>query len=219
MPTSCKWLLRHQKNHTFPCSIPVLDEVTGGLNPGQIIELCGPSSVGKSEICWSIIRDCLVSGNNAIVLSNKKIFIKDHNIDPSHQDNLEIKYVFCIYKFIELLENIDKMKVSLIVIDGLQTLVQSVLSSGQFQGQILMSSIKSLLSRLSVKSLIVYTNGLVSLGDGSHGPALGKSWETAPSARIMMLQEKDGTTRIWRNRDNSAILNITDHVINLYWAQ
>ena len=215
-PTPCNWLLRQNKLLKFQNTLPVLDELVGGLHPGQIIELCGPSGIGKSQVCWHLIRDCLNAGKNVAMISSRKI--QDYDLENlPNLSNLSISYVSSVYNLLISLAAVNSMSVSLVVIDGIQPLLQSVLGSANFKGQALLNEVKCGIGTVSVKSLVIYTNGLVSVGDGNHGPALGRAWEVAPSVRIMMLRDREGGRVMWRNREVTARLEIGDKGVEISW--
>ena len=217
-PTSCSWLLRQNKTLQFPTTLPVLDELVGGLHPGQIIELCGPSGVGKSKICWHLIRDCLNFGKKCIVVSNRKIPQSELE-DLKELRNLSVCYVSSVYELLTTLAAVDSMQASLVVIEGVQSLLQSVLGAANFRGHALLNDVKCAVGTLAVKSLVIYTNGLVSMGDGNHGPALGRAWQIAPSVRVMLLLDRDGSRVMWRNREVTALLVIRDRGVEISWTQ
>ena len=215
-PTPCNWLLRQNKLLKFQNTLPVLDELVGGLHPGQIIELCGPSGIGKSQVCWHLIRDCLNAGKNVAMISSRKI--QDYDLENlPNLSNLSISYVSSVYNLLVSLAAVNSMSVSLVVIDGIQPLLQAVLGSANFKGQALLNEVKCGIGTVSVKSLVIYTNGLVSVGDGNHGPALGRAWEVAPSVRIMMLRDREGGRVMWRNREVTARLEIGDKGVEISW--
>ena len=215
-PTPCHWLLRQNKLLKFQNTLPVLDKLVGGLHPGQIIELCGPSGIGKSQVCWHLIRDCLNAGKNVAMISSRKI--QDHDLENlPNLSNLSISYASSVYELLISLAAVNSMCVGLIVIDGIQPLLQAVLGSANFKGQALLNEVKCGIGTVSVKSLVIYTNGLVSVGDGNHGPALGRAWEVAPSVRIMMLRDREGGRVIWRNREVTARLEIGDQGVEISW--
>ncbi|KAL5254565.1 hypothetical protein ACHWQZ_G014124 [Mnemiopsis leidyi] len=215
-PTPCDWLLRQNNLLKFRNTLPVLDQLVGGLHSGQIIELCGPSGIGKSQVCWHLIRDCLNAGKNVAMISSKKIQDNDLENLPN-PDNLSISYVSSVYELLLSLAAVASMTVSLVVIDGIQPLLQAVLGSANFKGQALLNEVKCGMGTVSVRCLVIYTNGLVSVGDGNHGPALGRGWEIAPSVRIMMLRDREGERVLWRNREVTARLEIRDQNVEISW--
>ena len=217
-PTPCDWLLRQSKALSFNHTLPVLDELVGGLCPGQVIELCGPSGIGKSKICWHLVRDCLNAGKKAVVVSSKNILGSDLE-NLSNSENLSICYVSSVYELLVTLSSVDSLQVSLVVIDGIQSLLQAVLGAAHFKGHALLNNVKSAISTLAVKSLVVYTNGLVSVGEGNHGPALGRAWEIAPSVRVMMLSRPGGVRVMWRNTEVTARLVVNDLGVEITWYQ
>ena len=215
-PTKCSWLLRQSRALLFPISLPVFDELVGGIHPGQIIELCGPSGIGKSKICWQLIKDCLKHGSKCVIVSNKRL-PNDEFQSVSNLKNLSVCYVSSVFELLATLAAIDKMQTSLVVVEGISSLLQAVLGSSNYRGQALLNDVKCGLGILSAKSVVLFTNGIVSIGDDKHGPALGKSWETVPSVRIMILNGPNGLRTMWRNRGKLAELDIKNNGLVISW--
>ena len=217
-PTPCDWLLRQNKSLSFKNTLPVLDQLVGGLHPGQVIELCGPSGIGKSKVCWHLAGDCLNAGKKVVVVSSRKILGSDLKNLPNSND-LKICYVSSVYDLLVTLTALDSMQVNLLIIDGIQSLLQAVLGAAHFKGHALLHQVKCAIGTAAVKSLVVYTNGLVSVGDGNHGPALGRSWEIVPSVRVMMLSQPGGGRVMWRNREVTAQMVVRDKGVEITWTR
>ena len=215
-PTKCSWLLRQNKALSFPTSLPVLEELCGGIHPGQIIEFCGPSGIGKSKICMHLIQDCLKDGKKVVLVSSRRLH-KEELQKITYPKNVSIFYVSSVFDLLSTLHVVDGMQTSLVVIEGVQSLLQAVLGSANFRGQALLNDVKCCMGALAVKSVILYTNGIVSIGDGKHGPALGRGWEIVPSVRIMILNSCDGKRSMWRNREKTAELVIDNDGVNIFW--
>lgn len=214
-PTPCDWLLRQNESLRFPNTLPVLDKLVGGLHPGQVIELCGPSGVGKSKVCWHLIKDCLRSGKNAFLVSSRNVLAQESS-SILNSKNFFLNYVSDVYSLLLTLSALDSMEANLVVVDGVQSLLQAVLGSANFRGHTLLSEVRGAFSRLAVKSLVVYTNGLVSLGDGNHGPALGRAWEVVPSVRVMVLPDPaSGKRLMWRDRSLTAELRVSENGVEI----
>ena len=217
-PTSCSWLLRQNNSLLFPNSLPVLQQLAGGIHPGKILELCGPSGIGKSQICMVLVQDCLKDCKKCVIVSNRNIPKKQLRDLPMLQ-NLSVCYVSSVFELLTTLAALQSLEASLVVIEGIQPLLQAVLGSANFRGHALLNDVKGALGGLAVKTAVVYTNGIVSLGGGSHGPALGLSWETVPSVRLMLLAGEEGTRHLWRDRDRLACFSVTDGGVHMEWKK
>lgn len=56
-----------ERSHVIPTNVTCLDELLrGGLYPGQLCELCGPSASGKTQLCLTIAAN-VASQSNAVV--------------------------------------------------------------------------------------------------------------------------------------------------------
>ena len=217
-PTKCSWLLRQNKALQFSTSLPVFDQLIGGFHIGQIIELCGPSGIGKSQVCWHLIKDCLSAGKKCMVISNRNVSRAEiQKLD--NPDGLSICYVTSVFELLTTLSAVESMPMSLVVVEGIQCLLQGVLGAANFRGHAILNEVKCGLSAVADRSVVVYTNGIVSIGEGNHGPALGRAWEVAPSVRLMMIRGRDSGTAVWRNRVERAELRIGESGVELKWTE
>ncbi|XP_071645061.1 DNA repair protein RAD51 homolog 4 isoform X3 [Temnothorax longispinosus] len=64
---NAKHLLMMERSHVIPTNVTSLDELLkGGLYPGQLCELCGPSSSGKTQLCMTVAAN--VAGRSDVVV-------------------------------------------------------------------------------------------------------------------------------------------------------
>ena len=217
-PVPLSMYLRRHTNLSFPCSLPVLHELCSGLFPGKIVELCGPSNVGKSRICYRVIEDCLCAGKECLVITNKTIprrILKSF----SRPENLSITFVSNIQELLTAMAITLSRTKSLIFIDGIQSILQTVLGIENYKGLVLLNEVKCMLGRISEFSLVLYTNGIVSIRNGTHGPALGASWESAPTVRLMVVTE-DEKVLIWREKTHPAeMTSDAEGKISISWCK
>lgn len=60
-------LLAIERSHVIPTSVTCLDELLkGGLHPEQLCELCGPSSSGKTQLCFTIAASVASRSDGAV---------------------------------------------------------------------------------------------------------------------------------------------------------
>ena len=148
--------------------------------------------------------DCVTCGRTCVVVSTRRLpaYICNNNIPSLHPSTF--------YELLSTLNWLLGQNNSLVVIDGLQSLAQSIMGAQNYKGQALLTELKSVLVELSRTSLVVYTNGIVSDGQGDHIPALGRTWSTLPFARVMLLVNENGQRVLWRNFSEKFSVDLQD---------
>ncbi|CAN1230767.1 DNA repair protein RAD51 homolog 4 [Linum grandiflorum] len=169
----------------------------GGLRVGQLTELVGQSSSGKTQ-----------TGNS---FSSRRIeqFVRDSSFNQVLQERTDIVQramsrilchsVFDIFSLFDTLhqfelkeskeEEEDCMATRLLIIDSISSLITPILGGTSSQGRALMTSLGFLLKKLAHEHniAVLVTNHMVGAGEGgSLKPALGESWKSIPHVRLML---------------------------------
>ncbi|XP_076891072.1 DNA repair protein RAD51 homolog 4-like [Bidens hawaiensis] len=194
----------------------------GGLREGYVTELVGPSSSGKTQICFQVASNVamksggvvfLDSGNSFLPTRVKQIITRvsgsvENQVNAIVQQamrNIECHAVFDIYTLIDVLHQLKSKlesqvgyEVRLIIIDSVSSLIAPILGGNSAQGHALMVSVGYLLKKLADRHniAVVITNHMVSGEGGSLKPALGESWKNIPHVRLQF--SRDHTTNIYR---------------------
>ncbi|CAN1230777.1 DNA repair protein RAD51 homolog 4 [Linum grandiflorum] len=147
---------------------PRLDSfLHGGLRVGQLTELVGQSSSGKTQRAMSRIL-C------------HSVFDIFSLFDTLHQFELKLR---------SQEEEEDCMATRLLIIDSISSLITPILGGTSSQGRALMTSLGFLLKKLAHEHniAVLVTNHMVGAGEGgSLKPALGESWKSIPHVRLML---------------------------------
>ena len=116
-------------------SIGPLDALISGLHTGMILEVCGPSCVGKSQLCLQLVANfSLIQDFHSLFVDTNLSFSANRilelaNTAATNPGLLRIQklVVTCVYTFISALESIVKKytvaPIRLLVIDHLENLL------------------------------------------------------------------------------------------------
>ncbi|XP_010033174.1 DNA repair protein RAD51 homolog 4 isoform X3 [Eucalyptus grandis] len=153
----------------------------GGLRRGQVTELAGPSSSGKTQMQPRVLQEVM---NSILCHSVYDIFSM---FDVLHCLESKLKYqVMCRG------DNDER----LIIIDSISSLITPILGSSGSQGRALMVSAMSLLKKLAheYNLAVLVTNHTVGGDGGIPKPALGESWKTLPHVRLLLSRDCGSNT-------------------------
>ncbi|RLN35438.1 hypothetical protein C2845_PM03G28320 [Panicum miliaceum] len=153
-----------EKKHFLPTGLKSIDTLLGGgLRQGQLTEITGPSSSGKTQP-------------------------KDARL-KSVMRSIICESVFDIFALFEV--NNGGSKVCLLIIDSISSLLAPIIGGKYPQGRSMMISVAVILKKLADEHnlSVLVTNHMVSAGNGAVKPALGESWKAVPHVRLMISRE------------------------------
>ncbi|KAI3811619.1 hypothetical protein L1987_21345 [Smallanthus sonchifolius] len=207
---------REQNKHCLSTGCNSFDVLLqGGLREGHVTELVGPSSSGKTQVCFQVASNVAMklggvvfidSGNSFSPTRIKQIVTRIfgsvgnqvNGIIQQAMRNIECHAVFDIYALLNVLhqlkstlESQDGYKVRLVIIDSVSSLIAPLLGGGNAQGHALMVSVGYLLKKLADRHniAVVVTNHMVSGEVGNLKPALGESWKNIPHVRLQFSHD------------------------------
>ncbi|CAN1808580.1 DNA repair protein RAD51 homolog 4 [Linum perenne] len=164
--------------------------LNGGLRIGQLTELVGQSSSGKTQFCLRIASSVAKMDKSNVVyidtgnsFSSKLIeqFVRESCDSAFDQDRISVVQR----------ESREDREVRLLVIDSISSLITPVLGGSSSQGHGLMASLGVLLKKLAheYNIAILVTNHMVGGEGGSLKPALGESWKSIPHVRLLLSRD------------------------------
>ncbi|KAK7404618.1 hypothetical protein VNO78_05573 [Psophocarpus tetragonolobus] len=191
----------------------------GGLCEGQLTELVGSSSSGKTQACLlsastvakhesSVIY--LDTGNSfspqriAHFVGQSSGYVFDNQADHILRkvlDRIICYSVFDIYQMFDVLHQLkinlrsevvkSNQHVRLLIVDSISSLITPILGGSGPQGHALMVSAGFLLKKLAHEHniAVLVTNHVVGGEDGVSKPALGESWKSVPHVRLLLSRD------------------------------
>ncbi|XP_025194832.1 DNA repair protein RAD51 homolog 4 [Melanaphis sacchari] len=194
----------------------------GGLFAGNIYELCGPSACGKTQICFSILLNLIISTKKDIVyIDTKNKFsvnrikqmlknkCKTNNEIKDILNKIHVYSILNIYNLITCLHCLKEKSEPIIIIDSLPALYLSFIGFDKNDGLSYINHICSVLKYLCNKNAtIMVTNLAVKNCDFTNNfkPAIGKYWFHIPNTRLMI------TPIINQQHQQQICINITKSV-------
>ncbi|XP_054812727.1 DNA repair protein RAD51 homolog 4 isoform X3 [Prosopis cineraria] len=189
----------------------------GGLRQGQLTELVGPSSSGKTQFAATVAKKHLafvvyLDTCNAfspqciahfVGRSSSPVFNDQADHKPLQKvlDRIICYPVFDIFQMFDVLHQLEinlrsemfksDCQVRLLIVDSVSSLITPILGGGGPQGHALMISVGFLLKKLAHEHnlAVLVTNHVVGGDSGTCKPALGESWKTVPHVRILLSRE------------------------------
>ncbi|XP_050291165.1 DNA repair protein RAD51 homolog 4 isoform X3 [Quercus robur] len=155
----------------------------GGLRVGQLTELVGPSSSGKTQAKHRTLQKVM---NN---ISCKSVFDIFTMFDVLHQLEFNLR---------SQMQGGD-CKVQLLIVDSVSSMVTPILGGSGSQGihswHALMISAGYLLKKLAHEHniAVLVTNHTVGGDGGISKPALGESWKSIPHVRLLLSRDHGGS--------------------------
>ncbi|XP_039689473.1 DNA repair protein RAD51 homolog 4 isoform X3 [Medicago truncatula] len=207
-----------RNKHVFSTGCEGIDALLGGgLRVGQLTELVGPSSSGKTQVC--LMSSSTVAKNKCSVIyldtgnsfSPQRIayFVGQSSdyvsVNQNILDRIICYPVFDVYQMFDLLHQlkinlrsqvfIDIVKsdhqVQVLIVDSISSLITPILRGNGPQGHALMISSGFLLKQLAHEHniAVLVTNHVVGGDDGNPKPALGESWKSVPHVRLLLSRD------------------------------
>ncbi|XP_050935403.1 DNA repair protein RAD51 homolog 4 isoform X5 [Cucumis melo] len=154
----------------------------GGLREGQLTEIVGPSSSGKTQVC-------LRAASNVAKNYNAEVFYVDtgNSFSPQRISG------FVNWKPGTALDWTCKgdRRVQFLIIDSISSLITPILGGSSSQGHALMISAGTLLKKIAHEHniAVLVTNHTVGGDRGTSKPALGESWKSVPHVRLQLSRD------------------------------
>ncbi|XP_031743462.1 DNA repair protein RAD51 homolog 4 isoform X7 [Cucumis sativus] len=164
----------------------------GGLREGQLTEIVGPSSSGKTQSEQSMLQRVMTS------ISCHSVFNIFALFDVLHQLEFNLRSQTCK----------GDRRVQLLIIDSISSLITPILGGSSSQGHALMISAGTLLKKIAhehnIAVLVIsylkilqlqhgflstVTNHTVGGDRGTSKPALGESWKSVPHVRLQLSRD------------------------------
>ncbi|XVF05575.1 hypothetical protein REPUB_Repub05bG0184400 [Reevesia pubescens] len=204
-----------RNKHFLPTGIQGIDLLLGGgIRVGQVTELVGPSSSGKTQVCLqtasNIARNHMVlyldTGNSfspqriAYFLgkTNELAFAQAKDqIVQKVMSNIFCHSVFDIFAMFNVLHQLENhfrsqdrggCQMRLLIVDSISLLIAPVLGGTSSRGHALMLSAGYLLKKLAHQHnlAVLVINHTVGGEGGTSKPALGESWKSIPHSRLLL---------------------------------
>ncbi|XP_065868848.1 DNA repair protein RAD51 homolog 4 [Euphorbia lathyris] len=205
-----------QNKHVLSTGLEGIDFLLGGgVRQGQLTELVGLSSSGKTQVCLHVTANVAKQETGSVIFvdtgnsfSPQRVvhFVGQSSGSAFNQrvmSNILCHSVYDIFSLFELLHQLDislrsqgnkgDSKVQLLIVDSVSSLVSPILGGSGSQGHALMTSAGVLLKKLAHEHNIsvLLTNHMVG-GEGGHPkPALGESWKSIPHVRLLLSRDRD----------------------------
>ncbi|XP_020214808.1 DNA repair protein RAD51 homolog 4 isoform X1 [Cajanus cajan] len=191
----------------------------GGLREGQLTELVGPSSSGKTQACLLSASTVAKHNSSVIYLDTGNSFspqriasfvgqssghVFDNQVDHILKkvlDRIICYSVFDVYQMFDVLHQLksnlrseivkSNQHVRLLIVDSISSLITPILGGSGPQGHALMISAGFLLKKLAHENniAVLVTNHVVGGEDGISKPALGESWKSVPHVRLLFSRD------------------------------
>ncbi|VVA90338.1 unnamed protein product [Arabis nemorensis] len=186
----------------------------GGFREGQLTELVGPSSSGKTQFCMQAsasVAENHVGGvlyidtGNSFSARRIAQFIcssLDAALVQKVMSRISCHTVYDIYTMFDTLQslevtlrsqmNVDEYRLRLLVVDSISSLITPILGGSGSQGRALMVAVGYLLKKLAHEHniAVLVTNHTVGTGEGGKTkPALGETWKSIPHVRLMLSRD------------------------------
>ncbi|KAH0457862.1 hypothetical protein IEQ34_013177 [Dendrobium chrysotoxum] len=214
LPTGCEGYVELESFTEYWALIDTL--LGGGLREGQLTEIVGPSSSGKTQFCL------YVASNVAVKLCGSIVFLDTSNsfsptriasivnqicgpADKEGQErriknimsSIHCQSIFDIFSLQDALHELDNTlnmqtirkgaKICMLVVDSISSLITPILGSKSAQGRSLMVSVGYLMKQLADEwNLSVLVTNHMVGGGGTSKPALGESWKCIPHVRLQL---------------------------------
>ncbi|KAF3453812.1 hypothetical protein FNV43_RR04253 [Rhamnella rubrinervis] len=209
-----------QNKHILSTGCEGIDMLLGGgLHEGQLTELVGPSSSGKTQVCLQAASNVAKNHMGSVMYldtcnsfsaqrvacfvglaSNLTLDQAKHKILQNVMNNILCRSVFDIFTMFDVLNqlefNLRSQKVGnhvrLLIIDSISSLITPILGGNGSQGHALMVSAGYLLKKLAheYNIAVLLTNHTVGGEGGIPKPALGETWKTIPHVRLLLSRDR-----------------------------
>uniref|UniRef100_A0ACD5ULN9 Uncharacterized protein n=1 Tax=Avena sativa TaxID=4498 RepID=A0ACD5ULN9_AVESA len=210
-----------ERKHFFPTGLEGIDTLLGGgLRKGQLTELTGQSSSGKTQACLSFASHVAARHMGVVLYLDTSNSFSPSRIarildeipislikEPKDvrlkrvMSSIICESVFDIFALFEVLDQLevslnDKVnnggkKICLLIIDSISSLLAPIIGGKYSQGRSMMISVAMILKKLADKhNLSVLVTNHMVAGNGAPKPALGESWKAVPHIRLMISRDR-----------------------------
>ncbi|XP_024032178.1 DNA repair protein RAD51 homolog 4 [Morus notabilis] len=205
-----------QNKHVLSTGCEGIDLLLGGgLREGQLTELVGPSSSGKTQVCLQAASNVAEKHMGRVVyLDTSNSFspqriadfvdLATHNFLQNVMKNILCHSVFDIFTMFDILHQLEldlrsqngPRRVRLLIVDSISSLITPILGGSGLQGHSLMVSAGCLLKKLAHQHnlVVLVTNHTVGGEGGAPKPALGEYWKSIPHVRLMLSRDRGNNT-------------------------
>ncbi|GAA0165717.1 DNA metabolism protein [Lithospermum erythrorhizon] len=191
----------------------------GGLRKGRLTELVGPSSSGKTQICFQAASYAATHGIANVMFidtgnsfSPKRIAqfvnkMSNHVIDQESLRRIMNKIVcHSVYDILSLLDILHQLEINLkhqndfqvmmLIVDSLSSLITPVLGADGAHGHALLVQVGFMLKKIAYEHniAVLVTNHMVASEGGSLKPALGERWKSIPHVRLHLSRDSSNNT-------------------------
>ncbi|KAL6200082.1 hypothetical protein ACLB2K_029864 [Fragaria x ananassa] len=213
----------HRK-HVLPTGCEGIDLLLGGgLREGQLTELVGPSSSGKTQVCLLAASNLASQHMGTVVyLDTGNSFstqliaefvgrFSNHTYSQAGQRNFQkamnnilchsLFDIFTMFNVLHRLEfSLKSQKggqVRLLIVDSISSLITPILGNTTSQGRALMTSAGYLLKKLAHEHniAVLVTNHTVGGEKGIPKPALGQTWKSVAHVRLLLSADHGNDTQ------------------------
>ncbi|KAK8479317.1 hypothetical protein V6N12_025699 [Hibiscus sabdariffa] len=204
-----------RNKHVLPTGIQGIDLLLGGgIHIGQLTELVGPSSSGKTQVCLQTASN-VASNHMVLYIDTSNSFSPEriayflgkiidvasaqakNQILQKVMSNILCHSVFDIFAMFDVLHQLEShlryqdaggCQMRLLIVDSISLLISPVLGSSSTQGRALMLSAGYLLKKLAHQHnlAVLVINHTVGGEGGCSKPALGDSWKSIPHSRLFL---------------------------------
>ncbi|XP_053864786.1 DNA repair protein RAD51 homolog 4 isoform X1 [Malaclemys terrapin pileata] len=202
-----------------------------GLYTGEVTELTGAPSSGKTQVCLSIAMSTshdlkqnvlYVDSTGGFTASRLLQLAQTRTGDEEEQvealQRIQVARVFDVYKMLDVLQELrcsvsqqvlsSSGPVKVLVVDSVSAVICPLLGGRQAEGLAIMMQLARELKTLAreLSMAVVVTNHVTRDGSSGHlKPALGRSWSFVPSTRVL-LESREGT---WGQASTRRIASLT----------
>ncbi|KAG8644502.1 DNA repair protein RAD51 homolog 4 isoform X2 [Manihot esculenta] len=203
-----------QNKHVLSTGFEEIDKLLGGgVREGQLTELVGPSSSGKTQLCLRVAANVAIQHVGRVIFmdtgnsfSPRRIEHFIHQISDSVLSEKVMSNILCystfdIFSMFDVLQQLENSlksqgpkgdcKVQMLIVDSISSLITHVLGGSGPQGHALMTAAGFLLKKLAHEHniAVLVTNHMVAGEGGTLKPALGESWKSIPHVRLLLSRD------------------------------
>ncbi|XP_021681160.2 DNA repair protein RAD51 homolog 4 isoform X2 [Hevea brasiliensis] len=207
-----------QNKHVLSTGFKGIDKLLeGGLREGQLTELVGPSSSGKTQLCLRVAANVAIQHKGRVIFldtgnsfSPRRIehFVRQisGSVFNEVMSNILCHSTFDIFSMFDVLHQLENSlksqghkgdcKARTLIVDSISSLITPILGGSGPQGHALMTSAGFLLKKLAheLNIAVLVTNHMVAGEGGNLKPALGESWKSIPHVRLLLSRDQGNKT-------------------------
>ncbi|XP_044957612.1 DNA repair protein RAD51 homolog 4 isoform X2 [Hordeum vulgare subsp. vulgare] len=210
-----------ERKHFLPTGLEGIDTLLGGgLRKGQLTEITGQSSSGKTQVCLYSAAHVAARHMGAVLYLDTSNSFSPSRIacildelpvslikEPKDvrlkrvMSSIICESVFDIFALFEVLDQLevslngkvhhDGNKICLLIIDSVSSLLAPIIGGENSQGRSMMISVAMILKKLAHKhNLSALVTNHMVAGNEAPKPALGESWKAVPHIRLMVSRDR-----------------------------